>query len=150
MVVRTIVHFEIPADDVDRLSRFYGEVFGWKFERSPMPGMEYWLISTGPREESVGGGMYRKAGADDRPRNYVLVEAIDAAIEQFKSAGGHEVVGKMEVPNMGWSFVGADPEGNLIAMFEARMPPPATRHRPRPKAKKTAPRKAAKSRTRRR
>ncbi len=133
MVVRTIVHFEIPAGDVDRLSRFYQDVFGWKFERTPIPGMEYWLISTGPQGESVTGGMYPKMRPDDRPRNYVLVEAIDAAIEQFKSAGGHEVVGKREVPNMGWSFIGTDPEGNLVAMFEARMPPPAAARRARPK-----------------
>jgi uncharacterized protein len=48
MVVRTIVHFEIPADDAERLSEFYGRVFGWKFEKAPIPGMDYWMISTGP------------------------------------------------------------------------------------------------------
>jgi predicted enzyme related to lactoylglutathione lyase len=27
----TIIHFELPADDVDRMKAFYGNVFGWKF-----------------------------------------------------------------------------------------------------------------------
>ena len=31
----TIVHFEIPADDVDRAKKFYSELFGWKMEKWP-------------------------------------------------------------------------------------------------------------------
>lgn len=133
MVVKTIVHFEIPASDPEKLSRFYSDVFGWKFEKAPMPGMEYWLITTGPRGKSVGGGMYPKMGPDDRPRNFVNVENIDSAIQAFKSAGGSQVVEKMEVPGMGFSFIGADPEGNVIALWEAKMPSLA---RPEPRARR--------------
>lgn len=127
MVVKTVVHFEIPATDADKLVRFYSQVFGWKFEKAPLPGMDYWLITTGPQGKSVGGGMYLKAGPDDRPRNFVLVDEIDPAIETFKAAGGTEVVGKMQVPDMGWSFIGRDPEGNPIGLFEAAMPAPSRR-----------------------
>lgn len=139
MVTRTIVHFEIPAQDTVRLSKFYSDVFGWKFEKASMPDMEYWLITTGPRNKSVGGGMYAKTGPQDVPKNYVGVEDIDKAIEAFKVAGGSEVVGKMEVPGMGWSFIGADPEGNAIAIFEAKMPARrAARARPKRRAKRRA------------
>ena len=31
----TIVHFEIPADDVERSKKFYGDLFGWKIEKWP-------------------------------------------------------------------------------------------------------------------
>jgi len=122
MVTKTIVHFEIPASDPAKLSRFYSEVFGWKFEKAPMTEMEYWMITTGPRGKSVGGGMYKKMAPDEGPRNYIGVDKIDKAIESFKKAGGKELVGKMEVPKMGWSFIGVDPEGNTIALFEAMMP----------------------------
>ncbi|HTT44656.1 MAG TPA: VOC family protein [Thermoplasmata archaeon] len=132
MVVQTIVHFEIPANDAEKLSRFYSKVFGWKFEKAPMPGMEYWLITTGPRGKSIGGGMYPKMGPEDRPRNFVNVEDIDSAIRAFTAAGGSQVVGKMEVPGMGFSFIGADPEGNVIALWEPKMASPA---RPRPRRK---------------
>jgi len=128
MVVKTIVHFEIPATDADKLVHFYREVFGWKFEKAPIPGMDYWLITTGPRGKSVGGGMFRKMRPGDRPRNFIHVDQIDEAIRTFKSAGGTEVVGKMEVPGMGWSFIGADPEGNHIALWKPMMP---MRARPR-------------------
>jgi uncharacterized protein len=118
MVVKTVVHFEIPANDAERLSRFYSECFGWKFEKVPIPGMEYWLITTGPRGKSVSGGMYKKMGENDRPRNFIGVDKIDPAIEKFKAAGGAEIVGKQEVPGQGWSFIGTDPEGNVLALWE--------------------------------
>jgi len=131
MVVHTIVHFEIAATEPERLAKFYRQVFGWKVEKAPTPGMDYWLITTGPRGKSVGGGMYRKGSPDDRPRNFIHVGDIDAAIRTFEDAGGTEVVGKMEVPGMGWSFIGADPEGNHIALWQPKMMP-----RSRPRAKR--------------
>ena len=129
MVVKTVVHFEIPATDMEKLSNFYHQVFGWEFQKSPLPDMEYWLISTGPQGESVGGGMYRKTRPTDVPRNFIMVDEIDSAIQTFKTAGGTEVVGKMAVPDMGWSFIGADPEGNLVGLFQATGAPPATPRR---------------------
>src|ERR1700731_3525440 len=71
MVVKTVVHFEIPAGEVESLSKFYKEVFGWKFSKAPVPDMEYWLISTGPTGKSVPGGMYKKMHAQEGPRNFI-------------------------------------------------------------------------------
>lgn len=28
----TIVHFEVPADDIERSKKFYSDPFGWKIE----------------------------------------------------------------------------------------------------------------------
>ena len=37
-----LVHFEIHVEDMDRAKKFYGEVFGWKFEDwSEYAGMPY-------------------------------------------------------------------------------------------------------------
>ncbi len=30
--MRKVVHFEIPADDLDRAKDFYGSVFGWRLD----------------------------------------------------------------------------------------------------------------------
>jgi len=80
--------------------------------------------------------MYRKMGEDDRPRNFIGVDKIDEAIERFKAAGGSEIVGKQEVPGQGWSFIGADPEGNALALWEQRVQPsPARRRRMKGKAR---------------
>jgi uncharacterized protein len=119
MVTKTVVHFEIPAQDVEKLSKFYSDVFGWKFKKEPMGEMDYWMISTGPRRRSVAGGMYKKQMDMEAPRNYIAVDKIDDAIATFTNAGGKQVVGKQEVPGFGWSFIGVDPEGNAVGLFEA-------------------------------
>lgn len=131
MVTKTVVHFEIPANDPAELSKFYSEVFGWKIDQTPMGEMVYWNIATGPRNKSVFGGMYKKAGASDTPKNYIGVDKLDKHIEAFMKAGGKQVVAKSEIPKIGWSFIGADPEGNLIGLFQAM-----TRARPRRTAKR--------------
>jgi predicted enzyme related to lactoylglutathione lyase len=131
MVTKTIVHFEIPAKDVESLSKFYANVFGWKFKKMPMGEMDYWTIVTGPPNKSVGGGMYKKQMEMEMPRNYIAVDKIDKAIETFIAAGGKQMMEKMEVPGFGWSYIGIDPEGNAIGLFETT----TTRARPKPKKK---------------
>jgi len=37
MVDNTIVHFDIPAEDVEKLKKFYSELFGWRIYRDPDP-----------------------------------------------------------------------------------------------------------------
>lgn len=32
-----IVHFELPADDVERAQKFYKDIFGWDFHKWDMP-----------------------------------------------------------------------------------------------------------------
>jgi predicted enzyme related to lactoylglutathione lyase len=126
---RQIVHFEIPAADAEKMSRFYSEVFDWKFEKQSMPGMDYWMIeTTGRGPEDLGGGMYPKQGGHEHPRFYVGVDDIDLHTERFRQAGGVIIVEKQEIPGYGWSVLGTDPEGNVVGLFQpAQMPqPPAT------------------------
>ncbi|MDA4129098.1 MAG: hypothetical protein OK422_06570 [Thaumarchaeota archaeon] len=105
MVIKTIVHFEIPASDVGRLSRFYTESFGWKFEKVPMPDFDWSAREECERRDVPEDGPGRQATQFHRRRQ------VDKAIEKFKSAGGREVMGKQEVPGQGWGFIGADPRG---------------------------------------
>ena len=43
--IPTVVHFEIPADDVERARKFYSTLFGWKIEKIEVKKMEYqWII----------------------------------------------------------------------------------------------------------
>ena len=42
----SVVHFELPADDVERARKFYSKTFGWNV--MPMPEMEYTMVGTGP------------------------------------------------------------------------------------------------------
>src|SRR5690348_15235488 len=65
----SVVHFEIYADDVDRLEQFYKGLFDWTIE-SP-PGMDYHMIKTvdtGADNRPVAGGI--NGGMLKRPAGY--------------------------------------------------------------------------------
>ena len=120
----TIIHFEIPAADVEKLKKFYEGLFGWKIEKYPGP-MEYWMIHTVPVDEEgmllrpgVNGGMVKKERAEQKPVNYISVESIDESIEKVKALGRKIVIKKQEVPNVGWIATAVDPEGNQIALLQ--------------------------------
>ena len=125
MVDHTIVHFEIPADDVEKLRKFYGQLFGWKIEKMPGP-VEYWGIQTvpvdekgGPIRSGVNGGMMKKQNPEHKPVNYILVESVDEYIKKIESLNGKIVVPKMEVPGIGWWALALDPEGNQFAILQS-------------------------------
>lgn len=120
----TLVHFEIPADNVEKLREFYSKLFGWKIEKAQGP-TPYWTIETVPADEKnmplrpgVNGGMYKKDNPELKPVNYVSVESIDEYIEKIKSLGGVIVQPKLEVPGVGWVAIALDPEGNQFAMLQ--------------------------------
>ena len=61
MGMPTIVHFDLPADDVERAKKFYEKLFDWKFDKVPMP-TPYYLIETADLEgnPAVRGGMGKR------------------------------------------------------------------------------------------
>src|SRR3990172_972424 len=65
----TIIHFEIPANDPEKLAGFYRSLFNWKIEKFPGP-MEYWSLETAPEGEGVNGGMMRRQMPSQTPTNY--------------------------------------------------------------------------------
>jgi len=120
----TIVHFEIPADDVEKLKKFYSGLFGWKIEKTAGP-VEYWMIETVPVDEKgnavrpgVNGGIMKRQHPEHKPVNYVAVESIDDYLKKIEALGGKMIVSKMEVPGVGWWALALDPEGNQFAILE--------------------------------
>jgi predicted enzyme related to lactoylglutathione lyase len=120
----TIIHFEIPATNVEKLKQFYAGLFGWKIEKYPGP-MEYWMIQTVPTDDKgmlqrpgVNGGMVKKENPEQKPVNYISVDSVDESIKRVKKLGGKIIMPKQEVPNVGWIATAADPEGNLIALLQ--------------------------------
>lgn len=123
MVDHTIIHFEIPANDVEKIKKFYADLFGWKIEK--LPTMEYYSVTTVPMDEKgnllrpgVNGGLYKREQAMQQPVNYIYVESVDEYSKKVESLGGKIVVPKMEVQGMGWFALGQDPEGNTFGIFE--------------------------------
>jgi uncharacterized protein len=124
----TIVHFEIPADDIAKLKKFYGDLFGWKIEKFPGP-TEYYMLQTVPVDDEmvpvragVNGGLFRKKDAqnpqDAMVTNYFWVESVDEYCKKVEALGGKIAVPKMEIPGLGWWALVLDPEGNHFGLLE--------------------------------
>ncbi|HUK84617.1 MAG TPA: VOC family protein [Candidatus Acidoferrum sp.] len=121
----TLVHFEIPAQDVEKLKQFYEQVFNWKITLYPSP-LDYWLIQTVPVDENgvpqrpgVNGGMFKKQEAGIKPINYFAVESINDFLAKIEKLGGKVISPKQEVPNVGWIAAAEDPEGNQFALIQS-------------------------------
>jgi predicted enzyme related to lactoylglutathione lyase len=109
-------HIEIPADDLERATTFYKNVFGWHFDQ--MPGFEDYHVYSG-EHAGVGGGMGKRGvTAGHVVRNYINVDSIDAAIPKVTAHGGRITQPKAHIPGQGWYAVIEDSEGNEIALWE--------------------------------
>jgi uncharacterized protein len=129
----TIVHFEIPADDIERAKKFYNSLFGWKIEKWPgtdnskltsaatgQP-IEYWMINTTDDKgnKAVGGGMMKRQMPEHHITNYINVNSIDEYTSKVEEAGGKVVAPKHAVPGMGYFALCLDTENNVFAIWES-------------------------------
>ena len=110
-MAHTIVHFEIPADDVERAKKFYGDLFGWTFETMG----DYTIIQCGGEP---GGGMMKRVMPEQGITNYIGVENLDEFAQKAQSLGATVLVPKTPVPAMGWWTQLRDTEGNVFALWQ--------------------------------
>jgi predicted enzyme related to lactoylglutathione lyase len=121
-----VVHFEIPFDNKNRAMKFYGDCFGWKL--ADMPEMSYVMASTVdvderhmPREPgAINGGLFQRPKEAPHTAIYVGVPSIDATLAKIQSAGGKVVTPKTPIPGMGAFARFADPEGNVLGLYEGQ------------------------------
>ena len=118
-----VVHFEIPADDLERAKRFYAEAFGWS--HADVPGMSYTLVTTTPTGDrgpldpgAINGGMAGRGGPITAPVITIEVDDIDAALTAVERLGGKSVQGRQAVGDMGFTGYFADPEGNVVGLWQ--------------------------------
>jgi len=123
-----VVHFEIHADDPERVIAFYTDVFGWaitQWEDNP-----YWLVSTGPREQvGIDGAILPRSGP--RPEIgapvvgaviTVQVTDLDAALAKAFELGGVLALDKMTIPGVGTVAYVLDTEANVVGMLQPETP----------------------------
>ena len=127
------VWHDLMTTDVEAAKRFYGELFGWRFERGE--GSPYEHISSGGRP--IGGMMTLDPahGAPPHWIGYISVDDVDAALAAVGKQGGSVYVPKTDIPTTGQFAVAADPTGGVFAPFhytgahpsaEPETPPPFT------------------------
>jgi uncharacterized protein len=122
--MRSVVHFEIPADDVARAKEFYRSVFDWQLQ--DMPEMDYTIVQTTAVGEdqmptapgAINGGLMRRTQDTPTPVLTIDVESIDQALKQVEASGGRTVKERTEIPGMGAYAYFTDPEGNTLGLWE--------------------------------
>jgi predicted enzyme related to lactoylglutathione lyase len=126
-----VIHFEMPATDMERVQQFYQNAFGW--QTTPMgPEMGNFVLAfTAESDEnrtpikpgSINGGFYEKSQQDQQVKLTILVDDIREAMKQIEAAGGKVIGGQKtgepdEVPGVGLFAAFTDPEGNLVSIYE--------------------------------
>ena len=129
----TIVHFEIPADDIERAKKFYNDLFGWKIEnmngtnngqlKSAATGepIEYWLVTTEDDKgnKALGGGIMKRQMPAHCVTNYIGVRSLHEYTSKVEKLGGKVLVPKHAVPGMGHFALCNDTENNVFAIWES-------------------------------
>jgi predicted enzyme related to lactoylglutathione lyase len=122
-----VVHFEMPAEDRDRMAAFYQGVFGWKAQMFGPEMGNYVLVTTaesdaksGAPAGAINGGFFEKK--PDWPAQYpsvvIAVDEIGAAMQRVNAAGGKTLGEPMDIPGVGKYVSFYDTEGNRVSMLQ--------------------------------
>lgn len=124
-----VIHFEMPAEDKNRMAKFYTQVFGWKTEMLGPEMEEYVVVMTTESDRKTGrpkspgainGGFYQRTDdpLSQHPSVVIAVDDIKEAMKKVQKAGGNVVGEQMEIPGVGHYVSFLDTEGNRVSMLE--------------------------------
>jgi len=123
-----VVHFEMPAEDRNRMAKFYTKAFGWQTQMLGPEMNEYVLVTTTEPGENgrpkdpgaINGGFYKKSA--DMPAQYpsvvIAVGDIREAMKKVTEAGGKVLGEPMEIPGYGLYISFFDTESNRVSMMQ--------------------------------
>lgn len=121
--MNSVVHFEIPVDDMAEAKRFYGDVFGWQLADFEGGYVLATTTETGddyrPKEAgAINGGLMVRSEHATAPVVVINVESVEEHIEKVTAGGGRMVRPKAEIPGMGYYAYVTDPAGNVIGLWQ--------------------------------
>lgn len=112
-----VIHFEISANDPQKVAAFYKKVFGWKIEKWGGP-QEYWMVTTGESGPGINGGIFKPGEMFNGTVNTIEVEDVDEFAKKVKLNGGQVVVEKMPIPGVGYQAYCKDVEGTIFGIHQ--------------------------------
>lgn len=119
----TIVHFDIPAEDIERAKKFYSELFSWDIKKVPgfdEGDMEYRSVETADDsgKKGLAGGIGKKRDPQQQIVNYIGVSSIDEYMKKVEESGGKLISQKQAVPGVGYLAVCMDTENNPFGLWQ--------------------------------
>jgi predicted enzyme related to lactoylglutathione lyase len=126
-----VVHFEMPAEDRNRMVKFYSTVFGWQAQQLGPEMGEYVVVSTTESGDdgrpkmtgAINGGFYQKTedSISNHPSVVIAVDDINDAVKKIKNAGGKVLNEPMDIPGIGAYSSFIDTEGNRVSILQPLM-----------------------------
>jgi hypothetical protein len=121
-----VVHFEMPAEDRKRMSRFYATVFGWQTQQLGPEMGDFVLVTTTESENNtpkkpgtINGGFYQKTGDVSQTTTVTIqVDNIKEHMKKIAAAGGKLSGEPMEIPGVGLFVSFFDTEGNRVNLLQ--------------------------------
>jgi predicted enzyme related to lactoylglutathione lyase len=120
-----VIHFEMPAEDAERVRSFYESAFGWQTTSWGPEASDFVLAFTIETDEktrmpkkrgAINGGFFKRTKPDQHTRLTILVEDIREAIKKVEAAGGKLVGEVKEMSGVGLFASFLDTEGNLLTL----------------------------------
>lgn len=119
-----VAWFEIPTEDIERATAFYGKVFSVEFQRMELFGMKMSFFPMTDEEYGCTGTLVAAPGYKPSAEGvliYFSTGDIGATLAAVEAAGGRTIVGETPIGDYGWIAHFADTEGNRIGLHK----PPA-------------------------
>lgn len=113
-----LVHFEIVAEDDEKLAKFYSEALGWEIGEPQEEFGGYTDVMPSDREGAIHGGLYKRTMPEQTWLDYFEYGNIEYLLEEIKKNGGQVIMDRMALPGMGWMAVCLDPEGNPFGLWQ--------------------------------
>jgi predicted enzyme related to lactoylglutathione lyase len=123
----SVVHFEMPYIDRDRMKKFYEGTFGWQTQTLGADMGNYVVATTtetgeaGPKNPgAINGGFYERPADEmgQHPSVVIAVNDVHEAIAKINAAGGKVLGEPMEIPGIGQYASFRDTEGNRVSILQ--------------------------------
>jgi uncharacterized protein len=125
--MNSVVHFEMPYENRERMAKFYQSAFGWQTQMLGEDMGNYVVATTtesgdaGPTKPgAINGGFYGKA--QDKPMQYpsvvIAVDDVKRSADKVAAAGGKVLGEPWEIPGVGKYVSFVDSEGNRVSMLQ--------------------------------
>jgi len=125
-----VVHFEMPANDRNRMANFYSSVFGWQTQLLGEEMGNYVVVSTSEADQNgrpkapgvINGGFYPKLeDSNPHPSVVIAVDDIRESMKHVAEAGGKVLGEPVPIPGIGMYVSFIDTENNRVSLLQPDM-----------------------------
>lgn len=131
MAMNPVVHFEMPAENNQRVVDFYTKAFGWKMQQLGPEMGNYILATTGEMDDKnmpkqvgmINGGFFPKTKPNEPPHVVISVDNLEDSMKKVEAAGGTIIGGSKGkkpdvIQGIGLYISIKDSEGNSVGLLQ--------------------------------